>query len=306
MKNIVLAIDGSKSAEVAARFLAHLPHPDKVDLTVVSVIEIPSIDRAYPMSDWMLKSIEHERGYAEQCFANVQLMFEGANVNLRHEIREGDRGVAIVHVASELGADLVVLGARGHSVVGRLLLGSTSEFVATHAHCSVLVVRERILDDADRPLRIAIGYEETASAQAAIEEFVETGWGRLTDVDLVSVIPFASRVAFQIERDPKSVKELASAANRSALKQLHVKVPQAKPHLIESDHVSEGLVTFVENHQSDLLIVGETPRNFLGRALMGNVTRYVVRHAPCSVWITRNRVIRGLGFEPEKPSKERA
>ncbi|EMI16156.1 UspA domain protein, partial [Rhodopirellula maiorica SM1] len=177
MKNIVLATDGSKSAEVAARFLAHLPHPDKVDLTVVSVIEIPSVDRAYPMSDWMLKSIERERSYAHQCFAMVQSMFEGANVSLRHEIREGDRGVAIVHVASEFGADLVVLGARGHSVVGRLLLGSTSEFVATHAHCSVLVVRSRVVDDPDRPLRIAIGYEETASAQGALEEFVETGLG---------------------------------------------------------------------------------------------------------------------------------
>ncbi|WP_442512018.1 universal stress protein [Novipirellula sp. SH528] len=296
MKNIVLAIDGSQSAEVAARFLAHLPHPDKVDLTVVTVLEIPSIDRAYPISDWMLKSLECERAYAHECYANIEKMFEGANVNLRHEIREGDRGVSIVHVARECGADLIVVGARGHSIVGRLLLGSTSEFVATHAHCSVLVVRPRPVDDPDRPLRIAIGYEETASAQAALEEFAETGWGRQTEVDLVAVISFASRVAFQIERDPKSVKQLAAKANQLALEQLHDKVPQAKPHLIESEHVSEGLVTFTENRQSDLLIVGETPRNFLGRALMGNVTRYVVRHAPCSVWITRNRVIRGLGF----------
>ncbi len=299
MQNILLATDGSKSAEVAAEFLAHLPHRDKVELTVVTVIEIPSIDRAYPMSEWMLKSMEREHAYARESFAKIEQMFAGANVNLRHLIREGDRGVSIVQVARELSAGLIVLGARGHSLVGRILLGSTSEFVATHAHCSVLVVRPRPTPAPDRPLRIAIGYEATPSAQAALEEFLETGWGHQTEVDLVAVISFSSGIAYQIERDPESVIQIATTANQSALIRLHQDVPQAEPHVIESTHVSEGLVTFVETRQSDLLIVGETPRHFLGRALMGSVTRYVVRHAPCSVWITRNRVIRDLGFANE-------
>src|SRR5690606_21152338 len=105
-----------------------------------------------------------------------------------------------------------------------------------------------------------------------------------------AVISFASGMAYQIEREPDSVRQLATTANQAALARLHQDMPQAEPHVIESTHVSEGLVTFTENRQSDLLIVGETARHFLGRALLGSVTRYVVRHAPCSVWITRNRV----------------
>jgi nucleotide-binding universal stress UspA family protein len=48
---------------------------------------------------------------------------------------------AILEAAEREGADLVVLGSRGLSGVTRMLLGSVSEYVATHGHCSVLVAR---------------------------------------------------------------------------------------------------------------------------------------------------------------------
>ena len=68
--------------------------------------------------------------------------------------------------------------------------------------------------------------------------------------------------------------------------------PKAKTHLVESEHIGEGIVAFSEKNKMDLLVVGETPRNELSRFLMGSTTRYVLRHAPCSVWVTRNRLTR--------------
>jgi nucleotide-binding universal stress UspA family protein len=49
----------------------------------------------------------------------------------------------IVRDVEHRGADLVVLGSRGLGGVRRLLLGSVSESVLTHAACSVLIVRPR-------------------------------------------------------------------------------------------------------------------------------------------------------------------
>jgi nucleotide-binding universal stress UspA family protein len=49
----------------------------------------------------------------------------------------------IVWDVEHSGTDLVVLGARGLGGVRRLLLGSVSEAVLTHAACSVLIVRRR-------------------------------------------------------------------------------------------------------------------------------------------------------------------
>ncbi|MDG6934563.1 MAG: universal stress protein, partial [Nitrososphaerota archaeon] len=48
---------------------------------------------------------------------------------------------SIVDYAERQGADLIVLGTRGMGNLKRALLGSVSTGVATHAHCSVLIVR---------------------------------------------------------------------------------------------------------------------------------------------------------------------
>jgi len=52
--------------------------------------------------------------------------------------------------------------------------------------------------------------------------------------------------------------------------------------------VGEGLINFVEENGSDLMVVGETPHNALGRIVLGSVSRFALRHAPCSVWISRD------------------
>ncbi|MBX6765035.1 MAG: universal stress protein, partial [Rubrobacteraceae bacterium] len=53
----------------------------------------------------------------------------------------GRPDVEIVAVAEEIGADLVVVGSRGLGGLRRTLMGSVSDSVVRHAHCSVLVVR---------------------------------------------------------------------------------------------------------------------------------------------------------------------
>lgn len=49
----------------------------------------------------------------------------------------------IVKFAEEIGAGMIVIGSRGLGGVRRALLGSVSESVVRHAHCPVLVVRQR-------------------------------------------------------------------------------------------------------------------------------------------------------------------
>jgi nucleotide-binding universal stress UspA family protein len=47
----------------------------------------------------------------------------------------------IIEEADKWGADLIVVGSHGHRGIERFLLGSVSEGVALHAHCSVEVIR---------------------------------------------------------------------------------------------------------------------------------------------------------------------
>jgi nucleotide-binding universal stress UspA family protein len=63
-----------------------------------------------------------------------------AEVARRTEV--GDAGAAIVSVAEEIGADVIVVGSHGRGLLGRIVhLGSVSDHVVRHAPCPVLVVR---------------------------------------------------------------------------------------------------------------------------------------------------------------------
>ncbi|MGI9470974.1 MAG: universal stress protein [Rubripirellula sp.] len=289
MKKVLLASDGSQFAEEAAWFLSHLPHNQKLDLIVLTVLQIPYATQRSGSATEISDSLDQERHSATEAFERIEKMFDGANASVRHVIREGHRGQSIVDVANEESVDLAVVGARGRSAVRRLLLGSTSDFVATHAECSVLIVRPTGLREERRPIRIVLGYEESGAAQAALEEFHETHWGKQSDVRVVSVVSYVSAFLNEIVVDTGDAKDAAEDALRVAVETLSDNAPNAQAQLIDSDHVGEGLVEYVEEQRCDLIVVGETPHSLLGRVVLGSVSRFVLRHAPCSVWITRNR-----------------
>lgn len=53
-------------------------------------------------------------------------------------------GEAIIKAAEEEGADMIIMGSRGHGIIRRTLLGSVSEYVSHHApsQCAVTVIRD--------------------------------------------------------------------------------------------------------------------------------------------------------------------
>ena len=291
---VLLATDGSEYADEATRFLAHLPHAERLDVCVLTVINIPYVNSTRPNSEWRPECVRRESEAAQAVFEKVAEMFTGANASLRHVMLEGYLGETIVEEAKKSESELVVLGARGRSTISRILLGSTSDYVATHAPCSVLVVRPTgIQSHKHERLRIALAYDETGPSQAAIEEFSEFQWGPQTEMHVISVVSYVSEFLNEAVIQPETVKDQTENAIREAAKQLHAVAPSVHSHLIESDHIGDGIVRFTEEQDCDLVVMGNTSRSKLGQLVLGSVSRYVLRHAPCSVWITRNRMIKG-------------
>ena len=59
------------------------------------------------------------------------------------------RDEAIVHLAEDIGAGMIVIGSRGFGGMKRAVLGNVADSVVRHAHCPVLVVRPT--DGVSRP-----------------------------------------------------------------------------------------------------------------------------------------------------------
>jgi nucleotide-binding universal stress UspA family protein len=291
MKRVLVATDGSRHAEAAARFLACLPHDEQLDVTVVTVVQRAPNYLAAHLTEQLS---QREQAAAGEAYAKVEQILSGIHAAVRHELREGHPGEMIVRAAQECEAELVVVGARGRSRISCMVLGCTSDYVATHAECSVLVVRAERPAAADSPLRIAVGYDDSAPANAALRELSEIDWGERVEIHIVAVlcclygffgeIPLDSTAG----TDSDATQELRTALN-DAVGQLRDIAPAVKAHLIEHEHIGNGLLKFAQDNQCDLIVVGETPQSALGRALLGSVSRFVLRHASCNVWIARNQ-----------------
>ncbi|TWU02129.1 universal stress protein [Stieleria varia] len=292
MRKIILASDGSNHADEAAWFLSHLVHDEPLEIIVCTVLTRNPNLRDDTTSD-AINDLNRQTEHASRAFDRVSGMFTGANVTVRQLVRVGRPQDVLIEVARNLRADLIVAGAVGHSRITRMLLGSTSDYLATHADCSVLIVRPTGLRSGDRPLRIAVGYDETGPAQAAVEELADFRWGANTTVNLLTAVPLHADASF-LPVDGQTHTERVKEAIESVREQIRCVAPNTNGYLLENNHVGDALVNFAEVHQCDLVVVGETQRSTLGRFLMGSVSRFVLRHAPCSVWITRNRMLHGI------------
>jgi nucleotide-binding universal stress UspA family protein len=146
---ILLATDGSEEAQLAARAAIELTNRTDSELHVVHVwspVGFPP-SHSNPGVTWEGFSLsmetmgELEKQAHELLHEQIGKIEEaGGNVAEAH-LRMGRPVEEILGLSERLGAGLVVVGSRGHSGIKRFVLGSVSESVVSHLHCSVLVVR---------------------------------------------------------------------------------------------------------------------------------------------------------------------
>jgi nucleotide-binding universal stress UspA family protein len=148
---ILLGTDGSDGAVAAAKSVAGRPWPDGSQVKIVSAVELLMPENAidvsssapvYPMS--LLEEVWSDaRKRAREAVAEAKktLTATGMKIVDGETAPEGDPRVVLLDQAKEWGADLIVLGSHGRRGIDRMLMGSVSESVALHAHCSVEVIR---------------------------------------------------------------------------------------------------------------------------------------------------------------------
>ena len=288
---ILLATDGSQFAEEAAWLLAHLPHTERLELTVLYISNIPSLHGVANATE-LTKSLQFaDQEKARSILVHLESIFDGANASLTLEVGEGHVGTQIIRTADTQASDLIVLGAVGHSLFERMF-GSTSDFVATHAKCSVLVVRPTGLRNANRPINVCVAYDETDSTSAVFGQLAQFGWGANCKMNAVSIVsaPYTYSeipIPFDIDKIIATRKK-AIEAKENKLREL---TPVVRTHVIESSHVGDGLVKFAKEYKSDVIVLGSTGSGLLSTLLLGSVSRYVLRHAECSVWIARKNSV---------------
>ncbi len=141
MKTIVLATDGSPSAQEATGVAIELASASDADLRVVSVWRVPVYDYGYVPAQIGQELVDALRTGAEAAVAQAVAAAITAGVTVSTEVREGSPSEEICAAAERFDADMIVIGAHGWNAMKRLLFGSVSSAVLHHAPCPVLIVR---------------------------------------------------------------------------------------------------------------------------------------------------------------------
>jgi len=150
---ILLATDGSREAELAARTAADLSQKTHSELHVVHGLGIvPVGPPVYPEgtgfhiveyeAETEARQRISERRAREVLEAEVQKIRSAGGTVAEGHLIEGRPATEIVGLAEKIGAGLIVMGSRGLGGIRRALMGSVSDSVVRHAHCPVLVVRK--------------------------------------------------------------------------------------------------------------------------------------------------------------------
>jgi nucleotide-binding universal stress UspA family protein len=200
----------------------------------------------------------------------------------------------ILAEAGRLGARMIVVGARGHGALSRIVLGSVSLGVVRRAPGPVLVVKRPL-----RAARLVIGVDGSAHSRRAVElvtSLAVPDGGALTLVAVaealrpvsVGLLPSSYRAtigrelaAVEAERKRDLQRELDRAARRleragwAVETQVRAGVPLAE------------LLAAVQATGADVLVLGARGVGGLERLLLGSVAEGALSRAPVSVLVVR-------------------
>jgi len=141
MARILLATDGSPSAEAATHEAVELARATGWPLTILTVWHIPVTGFAYEPLVSVPAVAEAVQQRAQLALDTAATAARAAGLEPDARLVEGLPAHDICEVARERGASLIVIGSHGWGTVQRLLFGSVSAAVLHHAPCPVLVVR---------------------------------------------------------------------------------------------------------------------------------------------------------------------
>jgi nucleotide-binding universal stress UspA family protein len=136
-RRIVVGVDGSPSSTAALRWAIHQAKLTGCDVEAVTVWRIPAAYGIAPTATGMADFEGDAQELLDKALAEFRTM--DPDVVIWPRVVQGLAGSGLVRAAH--GADLLVVGSRGHGGLAGALLGSVSQYCAHHAPCPVLIMR---------------------------------------------------------------------------------------------------------------------------------------------------------------------
>jgi len=290
---ILLAVDGSRYSEEAARFLKNFNFSPDDELIVFHVISnVPFKDdvESYYAS---LKRIKQEIG-SKILDSTIEIL-KPINLKLSTALVDGYPDSSIVDAAIDSDVDLIVMGSRGLKGIKSIILGSTARAAAVTSPKPVLVVKP-LKRESKGKLKILCAADGSDYAVNTARLLTLMPFNDAAEITALNVISSAHidiperywmEVDDKIKEDVAKIRESEFAIADGILKKtreiLEKKFKKINLSIKFGDPSIE-ILNLAEEIEADIISVGSSGMRGV-KGILGSVSRYVLLNADCSVLI---------------------
>lgn len=140
---ILIALDASPHSQRALEFVTRMRWPAGSRVIALSVVQpvVNSVASPYEPSSLEVDLLAEQRRALEELIATAESRLRECGFSTEGRVLTGDPRETLAQEARNERADLIVMGSHGRTGLAKLMLGSVSSHLVTHAPCSVLVVK---------------------------------------------------------------------------------------------------------------------------------------------------------------------
>ena len=286
-KRIVVGLDGSDESRSVLRWAVAEAAIWDAELDVVHAWDFPvgivppPINLTYPAA---IEALEKSAGALLDAEVEAVRVHTGPSPRQVETILVRETATrALLETAK--GADLLVVGSRGHGGFNGLLLGSVSNQCVHHAPCPVTVVRETV--DSWQRTRITVGVDGSACGHEALTWAIAEATARQQPLVAVAAWSWLDQSGkFDADYGESDVKAMAESAVARALDE----VTGGSDVDIEIRPVNDlpARALIEASSEARLLVVGSRGLGGFRGLLLGSVSNNTVHHAHCPVVVVRH------------------
>jgi nucleotide-binding universal stress UspA family protein len=279
---LVVATDGTTSADAAIRAAAQYAQRANWPVTVVAVLEpAPIVAADYGI---LMPPIETEQArqqaLEQRVRAQIREIVGSAAANWTVEVRHGDPASTVARAARELDARLIVLGLGHHDLLDRLFGGETALHALRLARSPVLAVPQTFQH---LPARIAIATDFSNASLAAGRTAIEM----LPTLTMVYLAHVAPRLELQPEAYAAWINEYGTGVE-PAFARLRAELNVPRGVTVETITLtgkpSRALLEFAKAAHLDAIVTGSRGAGLMDRILVGSTATSLIRGAHCTIF----------------------
>jgi len=292
---VLLATDGSKYSDGAARFLARFNLSEADEITVLHVI--PGVPFPHSSGSYIRDLMQLGEELAPMIIDETACLLKGLRTKVSTAVSTGHPADVIVAVGRQSGSDLILMGNRGMKAIGSFLLGSVTRAVAISSAQSVLVVKPP-QGKQGGPLKVLFATDGSACAEETEKVLSLIPFHPDTSVTAVYVslsayMDIPDRYCPGMDERMKKIvagmrlaetehaeKVLAQARTRLREKFRDVAV------LVKNGDPSEQILQAAQETRADIIALGSRGMRGVG-GMLGSVARNILSHADCSVLVCK-------------------